>query len=551
MLLDDDILFDKCVIIATTPKINIKKDKISLSEEFIRTSLFSLMKDSKTKNKKIYEDVQKPITPILIDVFNTSQSLGDPSLLIGDFLDALRNLQNTLSSEEYPPLKKIESALLNKNLKIENWLKKLWTPFSVLVSNSVKIIPQGKEKLRSFPEYVSNLYTYDLRADDFMHIYNEAMNDLKKKYQYTMPASVRREVDAKTKKTLKSPLFDFIIDYSRMVFLELDNNSLINKNIIQKINRKNKVLEEAKSSRVQMLTKICNERLKEGLFINDSLLYLRNFISSFVINIQNNGKKSNPKFIDECSPLQCNPNFEDCFGSTKIIDKNMNNSSVIANEIRRRLCVDKGVSNNICEDFRDISFCIFNVINLSKKANNPPPIPYIDISNLMNELNRLESVKMMLVSSDTNKISDDTISKTVHQVYLDELKNSNLFDGSMPGSLKDADKELVFTTIGILEGYNKNPPSDINITINGLKLLIDVLNTTNALTLIGTLEFVDIISKYGLNRTTCNYKFDSKVNDKLSGKLEGKYLSDFISNIGEYKSFIMNLHNKYNEGIIE
>ena len=33
MLLDDDILFDKCVINATTPKINIKKDKISLSEE--------------------------------------------------------------------------------------------------------------------------------------------------------------------------------------------------------------------------------------------------------------------------------------------------------------------------------------------------------------------------------------------------------------------------------------------------------------------------------------------------------------------------------------
>lgn len=518
----------------------------SLSDEFMRASLFSLIKD---KNKiKIYEPIMKHITPIIIDIFNTSQSLDNPSLLVGDFLDALINLENIVTSYN-PTLEGINIALSNKNLEIENWIKKLWSLFNI--SNSTKLVQLGKSPThRHVKTFIFDLYVNNLRSDDFAHIYNSAMDELKKKYQFAMPESVKREIVEKTKKTLKSPVFDFIIEYSRLVFLEMDNNNSMNKEIVQKINRKNMVLDEIYSSRTQMLTKICNERVKEGLFINDSLLYLRNFISSFVINVQNNGKKSNPKFVDECAPLQCNPNYEDCFGSNKIIDKNMINSSVIANKIRERLCDVKGMSN-ICEDFRDISFCIFNVINLSKNANNPPPIPYIDISNLMNELNRLESIKTMTSISNTNKINDDSISKTVHHVYLDDLKNSNLFDESFPGSLKGVDKDLVFNTINILEEYNKNPPNDVNIMINGLKLLIDVINNTNSLTLIGTLEFTDMISKYGLNKTTCNYRFNSKYNDKLSSKLNGKHLLDFVANIGEYKGFILNLHNKYNEGVID
>ncbi len=84
---------------------------------------------------------------------------------------------------------------------------------------------------------------------------------------------------------------------------------------------------------------------------------------------------------------------------------------------------------------------MFNVINISEDANNPPPAPYLDITNLVNELNRLESIKFIVDEGQTASTSDvtgvvynvhelrianDALNQTVYDPYLETLLRSPL-----------------------------------------------------------------------------------------------------------------------------
>ena len=93
----------------------------------------------------------------------------------------------------------------------------------------------------------------------------------------------------------------------------------------------------------QKLQEICKERVREGVFINKSLFDLRKFISYFLIsNVGANSKVLNPRFTNICAPIQCNPYYEDCFGSSAInemIEDGAGNEpqSHIADEIKTKL----------------------------------------------------------------------------------------------------------------------------------------------------------------------------------------------------------------------
>ena len=306
------------------------------------------------------------------------------------------------------------------------------------------------------------------------------------------------------------------------------------------------------------IRRICSNRVKEGQFINDSLENLRIFISYFITKIQ--GKDTsvmNPKFIDACIPIQCNPNYEDCFGfsASDIDEQESNQKSVIATQIRKRLCCgDKkdecSITDN-CDIFSNMTFCIFNVINLSQKANNPPPIPYIDISGLVNEQTRLESLGKMMVSNDF-KINDDRTITLVYKPYLEELKNSPLIDpNASEGTIKGQTRDDLIKLIDVLLSQHNNP-ADIkpDITLSDLRRLITYVNKINSLSTIGTMEFTDMIAKFGLNRNVCNYKY---VDDQTkSGRLTtGSQINGISMTLEEYKKYINQLYQElYNESII-
>jgi hypothetical protein len=293
--------------------------------------------------------------------------------------------------------------------------------------------------------------------------------------------------------------------------------------------------------RNNILTEICQQRLKEGLFINDSLKSLRSFISYFVTNIQKKeGLNKNAKFIDECAPLQCNPYYKDCFGDSTVLNEEMNINSVIATQIRKQLCCTMNNDQSHCAlknclNFENLTFCVFNIINLSKNIDNPPPIPHIDLTNLMSEYNRLETLNEEIFNTGLTKveksisgeINDNDLDTNVHKIYLDDIETKIKY-------LDDENQEEIKRMINSLrDGKN---------TLSHLRNLIDYINTTNSLTTIGTLEFTDMISKFGLNRVTCNYRYDQ---NELRGVNEEKAIKQSIDEAGRYVEELKVVNEKY------
>ena len=303
-------------------------------------------------------------------------------------------------------------------------------------------------------------------------------------------------------------------------------------------------LEKAKDD---VLSEICNDRVKEGQFINDSLEQLRIFISHFITRVQNKDSTVlNPKFIDACVPIQCNPNYEDCFGSS--LDSNERKRDIkssIATQIRQKLCENE----DNCGSFSNMTFCVFNVINLSQKVNNPPPVPYIDISNLVNEQIRLESLDETMVS-DEFKINDDRTSTLVYKPYLEEIRDSPLLDpntefGTIKGQMREDILSLIYT---LLEPHKDDVvPGSADVTLADLGKLVSYINKINSLSVIGTMEFTDMIAKFGLNRKVCNYKYKPQ---KSSSVDSGSKVSDVYSTLDDYKKYITSLSRSlYDESI--
>ena len=268
--------------------------------------------------------------------------------------------------------------------------------------------------------------------------------------------------------------------------------------------------------RVKLLTKICKDRVKEGFFINDSLYHLRRFVSYFITKIQNKNSVINPRFIDACVPIQCNPNYEDCFGFS---EKIQNENSVIADVLR------SNVSN-----FDSLTFCIFNIINLSKNVD-PPPSPYIDISVLINERNRLESLDEMFHME--YKINNDNKSTLVQKSLLEDLQKNPILLG-LETSIRE---EILNRLKPLIDQHENHPPPKSDGTLIKLKSLLSYVETINSLSIIGTMEFTDMISKYGLNRNVCNYKYP---------KIDNENTLDMMN---DYKKWIVSLNALYNKTI--
>ena len=242
--------------------------------------------------------------------------------------------------------------------------------------------------------------------------------------------------------------------------------------------------------------KICLDRVKEGLYINDSLLQLRKFIGKLV-----KGQSSGyAPFIDKCLPLQCNPFYKDCFGLNEYDDTHTladPNMSSLAQQIMK------------APNYSDMTFCIMCVVNLSMGANNPPPSPYLDITNLMMEFERLKMVKQQFfmnraiaqkghpdqpksdfngaLLSNANKVDPD---------ILDQIINHPLLTTPLAKNFQD----MVRSMVQQLQGLDVTSGDYLQI----LESLIDEINKSNAITTIGTLQFTDTMAKFGASTMTCN-----------------------------------------------
>jgi hypothetical protein len=189
-------------------------------------------------------------------------------------------------------------------------------------------------------------------------------------------------------------------------------------------------------------------------------------------------------------------------------------TSVIFNIICEQL--GKTSDEQKTQFYNDIIISIFCVFNISPLANNPPPIPYIDINIL----------KMLFYNTDftnnkPNNIYYDEFINEARNIYdmitvtfadklqiLQNIKiiNANIkeVNGVKP-SILDVFKTNVIQYMIEIKGDVNKRISFVNQT--NFKLLveefIDMINKSNAASAVGTLEYLDQLSKFNTTKNIC------------------------------------------------
>ena len=265
---------------------------------------------------------------------------------------------------------------------------------------------------------------------------------------------------------------------SNKIKLENHWKSIYN-DILQEEEKKEKEEEEKKTkeeeekktqkNKFEYIKNECDNRNKEGIFINTTLSQLRELITYILIQKNKDKISISPQFIDACFPFYCTKN--NCFEISKLSSTHAL-GSIIYKILNDELKIDV---------IKNFIMCIFCVLNISPNANNPPPVKYIDINNIKNEY-----YKKMNYYDKKNFLE------------FNEFLNNNK-------------PEETFGLIDIKDNSSlkNDSESTFNIYVNEIKKFIEHTDNYNAITSIGTLDFIDRIAKFNLTNITCNHNVDT------------------------------------------
>jgi hypothetical protein len=219
----------------------------------------------------------------------------------------------------------------------------------------------------------------------------------------------------------------------------------------------------------KVISNVCEHRVVEGSFINESL----NNLSKDIVNIINFKNKDMiyyvPSFQDSCLPAYC-PTRKMCFTTDK---NDFDIQSVIMKEIYEYIGEEKETF------YENIEFCVFCVFNWSRTANNPPPVAYVDINYF----------KQMIYSGNQATFNMEEFKKAL-KARIEELEQYKF----SPGGLK------VLKEINSIVNVKKTIDDK---TKENIKEKLSIIDNTNATTSVGTIEFIDKISKLNSISNSC------------------------------------------------
>ena len=190
-----------------------------------------------------------------------------------------------------------------------------------------------------------------------------------------------------------------------------------------------------------LLNKSCLNRVKEGTYINSTLSKLRESINKII----------NTKFYNFYNYL------DDCYQQY-----NITHDEIIYTDNKTDIDNENYIIKAIQEkkiNINDMTICIFNLFNISPYENNPPNIPYIDLFDYVKAEDEDEDE-----AENTKKINKEKLSETL--LYY---QSNNI---------------LVYDTL--LEKINDDDND---------AYIINYIENLNASTTIGTIEYLDRISK--------------------------------------------------------
>ena len=177
---------------------------------------------------------------------------------------------------------------------------------------------------------------------------------------------------------------------------------------------------------------ICNNRLNEGTFINESIDEVRTIINNIIAVKSEDAIYNSPYFIEQCLTTYC-PDKKDCF-ITKENKKTETIKSLIIEDIWKDLQKHgKGDNYTINDFYKEVLVSVFCVLNISRVANNPPPTPYFDINKFIYMWNKYKNNKNTSSPEEAEKIFDllidifDRLDEFgTNKLQVDALKDINL-----------------------------------------------------------------------------------------------------------------------------
>ena len=247
--------------------------------------------------------------------------------------------------------------------------------------------------------------------------------------------------------------------------------------------------------RIEALKYNCVLRRNEGFMINKSLYDLRQDVKSIIMNTlqplpDESGKSFMPIFWDRLVLPYCrNLNTDDevllkYYSSSKPEPTALGGKILKVMDADNRKYLGQPASDYLdLESFRSMNFGVFTVINTTnnQRTNNPPNPPYINV-------NRLKYYTLVKFNPEIlkNEILDLALNKM--QTYAYYTKNNKNFE-------KYISK---LETNSNLENKSKDVIKNMGVA------LIELIETANPSTLIGSLESTLIIQNVTYDELTCS-----------------------------------------------
>jgi hypothetical protein len=239
---------------------------------------------------------------------------------------------------------------------------------------------------------------------------------------------------------------------------------------------------------------VCKNRLIEGNYINSSLDKMREAIKYILSKKHENSDAlfHSPDFIDICLQSYC-PTGINCFKTaTSATATSATAPESLIDEIYKHLYP---VPNHVTKNkfYTDIVISVLCVFNVSRLADNPPTVPYIDINHL----------KQIFYNKDSAYSQQYPLLWALHnlKIQIDDLKLKHK-PGFYRGLLTLIDSAIV--------DYNKKPDNILTIArehngifMTDLTKLIQTIDIHNAASAIGTLEFLDQLAKFNSVKNLC------------------------------------------------
>lgn len=231
--------------------------------------------------------------------------------------------------------------------------------------------------------------------------------------------------------------------------------------------------------------RVCDVRLAEGNYINKSLKDTRDVIQNIMYEKNKNSVNISPNFLEPCLPSYCFKGT--CFGMNRSTSARSSIFSAIAAEL------SPGQSSPVEETLKDLIVGVFCVLNMSRRANNPPPVPYINTNDLKYELRNTDRfttevlAEMRLLDARLDQYMQDdspvklNLDRMLHTSFKDVLKGED-----------DKGNRIDYVKTRIQQKFD-----DL------LKFII-YLDNVSAASAVGTLQFVDSISKYNTSQIICS-----------------------------------------------